>query len=76
VQVLVELAAFVVMAEEVGQDSDDRADGLERDVPARADDLDLLGFVGVSWVGGTYTEDHACWEDDAKGQSHEDHVCP
>lgn len=37
--ILGELATFVSVSEEVGQDGDDRSDDLEGDMPARASDL-------------------------------------
>lgn len=67
------------MAEEVGHDCDNGSDDLDRDVPARANDLGgkkvsrepfELGF------GQTYPENHAQWKDDSKGKHHQEDMDP
>ena len=55
-----ELSAAVHVTQEICYDRDDRAEDLHRDVQARVDE----------------TQDHACREDEAEGQDHEEDVCP
>lgn len=74
-----ELAPAVAVAEEVAYDCEDGAEGLDRDVPAGADDLvnGLSTFrVGERSGLGAYTEDHAGGEDDTPGKNLDGYVDP
>lgn len=74
-----ELAAFVGVTEEVGDNSDARSEDLNRDVPARANDLSrilLVGFISSSDHGMTYSKHHTQREHNPKGKSHQQNMNP
>lgn len=88
--VLAELAAFMGVTEEIGDDGDTGRDNLKRNVPPRAHDLyrirkkrqspalpqTIHPTVSTLLRKETYPENHAQRKQDAKGKSHQNHMNP
>ena len=76
------LPALMGMAQEIGDNGDDGAEGLNRDVPATPHDLPfhLKRLTEVSSAfhskRRSYPENHPQRENNAKGQDHQDYVHP